>query len=389
MGDLLVRDIGRLVTMCGEPVPSAAVVIRNGVITWSGPERDLAADDEELPELDAAGACVVPGFVDAHTHAVWAGTRREELVARLAGEPYDGSGIEATVAATRSASYDDLVELAAARLRAMRRDGTTTVEVKSGYALEPRGELRLLDVAQEAAAQVGIGIELTYLGAHAVPEGRERGEYVDEVLATLPAAADRGARWADVFCDAVAFDLDETRLILTAARAAGLGLRLHADQTARTGGAELAAGLGCASADHLEHVDAAGAAALAGSGVVAVLVPVVSLATRSGAWDHARLLRDAGCTLALATDCNPGTAWCESMPYAMQLGCLGMGLSVDEALRAATLGGAAALRRDDIGHLSPGARGDLAVLNADHEADLVAHLGARSVRATVVGGNFG
>jgi imidazolonepropionase len=388
MDDLLVRDIGRLVAMAGEPVADAAVVIRDGVVSWSGPEAELPPDCEELPELDAAGACVVPGFVDAHTHAVWAGSRRDELVARLAGQAYDGGGIQTTVAATRAASYDELVELAAARFQSMRRDGTTTVEVKSGYALEPRGELRLLDVAREAAEQVRIGLELTYLGAHAVPTERDRHEYVDEVIATMGQAADRGARWVDVFCDEVAFTVEESRRVLEAGERAGLAPRIHADQTARTGGAQLAAELGCASADHLEHVDQAGALALASAGVVAVLVPVVSLATRSGAWDHARRLRDAGCQLALATDCNPGTAWCESMPYAIQLGCLAMGLSVDEAFWAATSGGAAALRRDDIGHLGVGARGDLAVLNASHEADLVAHLGARPVRATVVGGRL-
>lgn len=388
MSDLLVRDIGRLLTMVGEPIVDAAIVIRDGRVEWVGAERDLAATDDELPELDAAGACVLPGFVDAHTHAVWAGTRRDEFTARLTGERYDGGGIATTVAATRAASYDELVELTAGRLRAMRRDGTTTVEVKTGYALTPRGELRLLDVAQEAAAQAGIGVELTYLGAHAVPDERDGDEYVAEVVATIPEAAARGARWVDVFCDAVAFSVEQTRAVLDAARTAGLGLRVHAEQTARTGGAVLAAELGCASADHLEYVDAESAQALAAAGVVAVLVPVVSLATRSGAWEHAQVLRAAGCTIALATDCNPGTAWCESMPYAIQIGCLAMGLSVGEAVRAATVGGAQALRRDDIGRLRVGARGDLAVLGSEHEADLVAHLGARAVRATVVGGNL-
>lgn len=388
MSDLLVRDIGRLLTMVGEPIVDAAIVIRGGRVEWVGAERDLAATDDELPELDAAGACVLPGFVDAHTHAVWAGTRRDEFTARLTGERYDGGGIATTVAATRAASYDELVELTAGRLRAMRRDGTTTVEVKTGYALTPRGELRLLDVAQEAAAQAGIGVELTYLGAHAVPDERDGDEYVAEVVATIPEAAARGARWVDVFCDAVAFSVEQTRAVLDAARTAGLGLRVHAEQTARTGGAVLAAELGCASADHLEYVDAESAQALAAAGVVAVLVPVVSLATRSGAWEHAQVLRAAGCTIALATDCNPGTAWCESMPYAIQIGCLAMGLSVGEAVRAATVGGAQALRRDDIGRLRVGARGDLAVLGSEHEADLVAHLGARAVRATVVGGNL-
>ena len=388
MEDLLVRDIGRLVTMNGEPIADAAIVIRDGFVSWVGADHDLPGDLDESVELDAGGACVVPGFVDSHTHAVWAGDRREEFTARLAGQPYDGGGIQSTVAATRAASYDELVELTATRMRAMRRDGTTTVEVKTGYALEPRGEMRLLDVAREAAEQTRIGLELTYLGAHAMPPGIDRGEYVEQVVATLPAAAERGAQWVDVFCDAVAFTVEETRAVLSAARDAGLGLRIHAEQTAHTGGSVLAAELGCASADHLEHVDIAGAAALAEAGVVAVLVPVVSLATRSGAWDHARVLKEAGCTLAIATDCNPGTSWCESMPLAIQLACLGMGLSVDEAFRAATRGGAAALRRDDIGWIGVGSRGDLALLNAEHEADLVAHLGARPVRGSVVGGRL-
>src|SRR3954471_4140911 len=194
------------------------------------------------------------------------------------------------------------------------------------------------------------------------------------------------ARRCDVFCDEGAFTIDEARLILTSARDAGFGLRIHAEQLARTGAAELAAELRCASADHLDQVDAAGAAALAAAGVVAVLVPVVSLYTRSAEWSHAATLRDAGCELAIATDCNPGSAWCESMPYAVQLACLAMGLTVEEALRAATLGGAHALRLDDVGHLGVGARGDLVVLDAEHEADLVAHLGVSPVARTVVGG---
>jgi imidazolonepropionase len=206
------------------------------------------------------------------------------------------------------------------------------------------------------------------------------------VIAALPAAVEHGARWCDVFCDQGVFTVEEARSILTAAAGAGLGLRLHAEEIARTGAAGLAAELGCASADHLEHVSLEDAGAMASAGVVAVLLPTVTLSLRSQAWGHAALLRGAGVELALATDCNPGTSWCESMPYAIQLGCLAMGLSVDEAFRAATLGGAHALRRDDVGHLGLGAWGDLAVLNADHEADVVAHLGGRPVNATVVGG---
>ena len=178
----------------------------------------------------------------------------------------------------------------------------------------------------------------------------------------------------------------EARTILTAAREQGLGLRIHAEEIAPTGAAALAAELGCASADHLEHVSAEDARALASAGVTAVLLPTVTLSLRSQAWGHAAVLREAGVELALASDCNPGTSWCESMPYAIQLACLAMGLSVDEAFRAATLGAAHSLRREDVGHLAVGAWGDLAVLDAEHEADVVAHLGGRAVRQTVIGG---
>jgi imidazolonepropionase len=383
--NLTVRGIGRLLTMAGDPVADAAVLVRDGRVAWTGPERDLPADAPEQV-LDAAGACVTPGFVDAHTHLVFAGVRRGEFVARLAGTTYDGGGIRTTVEATSAASDDQLLDLALSRATAALGHGTTTMEVKSGYGLSPEAELRLLRLVGELAARTPVRLEATYLGAHVVPAGRDRDEYVAEVLDTLPAAAAAGARWCDVFCDQGVFTVDEARRILVAAREQGMGLRLHAEEIARTGAAGLAAELGCASADHLEHVSAQDAAAMAATGVVAVLLPTVTLSLRSQAWGHAALLREAGVELALATDCNPGTSWCESMPYAMQLACLAMGLSVDEALRAATLGAAHSLRRDDVGHLGVGARGDLAVLAAEHEADLVAHLGGRAVTATVVGG---
>jgi imidazolonepropionase len=385
-GTLLVRGIGRLLTMVGDPLPGpAAIVIRDGRIAWSGSESDLPGGDE-LPTYDAGGACIVPGFVDAHTHLVWAGSRREEFLARLAGTAYDGGGIQSTVAATRAASDEDLLALATSRVRQMLANGTTTVEVKSGYGLSTDSELRLLDVVTALAQRTPIQIEATYLGAHVVPAGRDRTDYVDEVIATLPAVAEHGARWCDVFCDNGAFDVAETERILVAARAAGLGLRMHAEQLARTGAATLAAALGCASADHLEKVTDADARALADAGVVGVLLPTAALSLRDNSHDHVDVLRRAGVRLALATDCNPGTSWCESMTYVIQLGCLDFGLSVAEAFAAATLGGAAALRKSDIGHLRDGARGDLAILAAEHEADVVAHLGARAVDVTVVGG---
>ena len=383
--DLTVRRIRRLLPMTAEPITDAALVVQAGRVAWSGPDADLPADAPER-ELDAAGAAVVPGFVDAHTHLVYAGVRRDEFVARLAGEQYDGGGIRTTVDATRAASTAELVDLASARASAALGHGTTTMEVKTGYGLAPDEELRLLDAIGLLAGRTPIRLEPTYLGAHVVPAGRDRDDYVDEVIATLPAAREHGARWADVFCDRGVFTVEEARRILLAARAAGLGLRLHAEEIARTGAAELAAELGCASADHLEHVSPEAAVAMASAGVVAVLLPTVTLSLRSGAWGHARVLADAGVELALATDCNPGTSWCESMPYAIQLGCLEMGLSVAQAFRAATLGAARSLRREDVGHLGDGAWGDLVVLDAQHEADVVAHFGAPATRAVVVGG---
>ena len=383
--NLTVRGIGRLLTMTGPVEVDAAVVIRDGRVAWTGPEAALPADAPD-DELDAGGACVVPGFVDAHTHLVYAGVRREEFVARLAGQRYDGGGIRTTVAATSAASTAELVDLAAARAAEAVWNGTTTMEIKTGYGLTRDEELRLLDVIAALAERTPLRLEPTYLGAHVVPEGRDRAGYVEEVVATLPAAAAKGARWCDVFCDEGVFTVAEARTILTAAREHGLGLRIHAEEIAPTGAAALAAELGCASADHLEHVSSEDARALASAGVTAVLLPTVTLSLRSQAWGHAAVLREAGVELALASDCNPGTSWCESMPYAIQLACLAMGLSVDEAFRAATLGAAHSLRRDDVGHLGVGAWGDLAVLDAEHEADVVAHLGSRAVRQTVIGG---
>jgi imidazolonepropionase len=379
--DLLVRGIGRLLTMHGEPIDGpAAVVIRDGHVSWVGAERDLEPTAAELPTYDAGGACVVPGFVDPHTHLVWAGNRREEFLARLAGTSYDGGGIQTTVTATREASADELLTLATGRVRTMLGNGTTTVEVKTGYGLSASDELRLLDVITQLAYRTPVRIESTYLGAHVVPAGRERADYVDEVVATMPDAVQHGARWCDVFCDQGAFSTDEAARVLTAAKAAGLGLRMHADQIAHIGASALAAQAGCASADHLERVTDADAVALAAAGVVGVLLPTAALSLRDRSHDHVAHLRGAGVRLALATDCNPGTSWCESMPYVIQLACLDFGLPVDEAFAAATAGAAAALRRTNVGHLGIGACGDLAVL------DLVAHLGARPVSVTIVGG---
>ena len=390
---LLVRNIGRLAPMRSDPrevIENAAVLIDGGTVTWIGAERDLRTTGSANPEhdeLDAGGRVVVPGFVDPHTHLVWAGTRREEFVARLAGEPYDGGGITTTVAATRAASDAELFGLAVARGRRMIANGTTTVEIKTGYGLTPHDELRSLDVIARLGDELPWQVEATYLGAHVVPDGRDRAEYVAEVVGTIPEAASRGARWVDVFCDVGVFTLDETRRILEAATAAGLGTRLHAEEIGHTGAAGLAAQLGCASADHLEHVTETDAAAMASAGVVGVLLATVTLSLRTFAFGQYEVLRQAGVTLALSTDCNPGTSWCESMPYVVQLACLVYGMPVHEALWAATRGGAEALRRPDVGRLDLGVRADLAILDVDHEADLVANLGGASCWGTIVGGD--
>jgi imidazolonepropionase len=384
-GDLLVRRAGRVVTNNGEPLPGpAAVSVRNGVIAWIGPDDRVPWTITDAPELDAGGACVLPGFVDPHTHALWAGSRREEYAARLAGESYTGGGIASTVAATAAATDEELLDLAAACLGRMATNGTTTVEVKTGYGLDPDAELRLVGLVRRLADRVPLRVEPTLL-AHVVPVGVDRTAHVAGLVAATPAAAAAGARWLDVFCDRGAFTVEEARTLLRAGAAAGLGGRLHAEQLTRTGAAALAADTGCASADHLEHVDEAGAKAMAAAGVVGVLLPTATLST-GGGWDNARILRDAGVTFALGTDCNPGTSWCESIPYALQLAAPLLGLTVPEAIRAATAGGGAALRRPDLGVLKLTYPGDLLVLDAEHEADLLAHLGAPAVRTTVVGG---
>lgn len=392
---LMVRGIGRLLPMAGDgwALRDAVVIVRHGRVAWWGHRTRVDAGLAEVwpgrsvvvDELNVDGACVVPGFIDPHTHLAWAGSRRVEFEARLAGATYDGGGIAATVAATTACPVDTLVEAMELRTQVMLSHGTTSAEVKTGYGLLPAEELRQLDAVLRLRGRTPLRIDVTYL-AHGVPPGVDRAEHVAATSTAMVEAKRRGASWADVFCDQGAFTVKETRSILSAAKAGGLGLRMHADQLADTGAAQLAAELGCASADHLDRVTEAGAAALAAAGTIAVLAPTATLATRGKHWGYADRLREAGVVLALATDCNPGTSWCESMPYVIQLACLGLGLGVREAFTAATKGGARSLRRDDVGTLAPGARADLAILAAEHETDLVAHLGGRAVQSTIVGG---
>jgi imidazolonepropionase len=371
VGDLLVTNIGQLVT--NDPardgllgvVDNAAVVIEDGLVSWVGAAADVPSTVPDMPEIDCNGAAVVPGFVDSHTHLAFAGDRAAEFGRRLTYEEImaAGGGIQSTVAATREASLPDLTAAMLARLERMLAAGTTTVEVKSGYGLNVDHEQRLLDIAAALGTALPIDVVPTFLGAHTVaPEfAGDQDGYVAYVVNTmLPACADH-ARFCDVFCDKGVFTVDQARRVLVAGRKLGLEPRLHANQLAHSGGAQLAAELGAVSADHLDHIDDADIAALRNSGTVAVLLPGVSFSLQLPQ-ARGRDLWDAGVIVAIATDCNPGTSNIETMPFVVALACLEMGLSPEQATWSATRGGAIALAMGDRGFLSPGSVGDLVVL---------------------------
>jgi imidazolonepropionase len=361
--------------------PAALVCGPDGTVEWVGPERALPAQ-AGAARFDVGGRAVIPGFVDSHTHLVFAGQRAAEWQARMAGRPYAAGGIRTTVDATRSASEADL--LAGARLLAAeaRRSGTTTMEVKSGYGLEVAAEARLLAVAQE------VSDETTFLGAHVVPAemaGRVD-DYVDLVCGAMLEACAPRARWIDVFCERGAFDADQSRRVLEAGRAAGLGLRLHGNQLGPGPGVALGVELGAASVDHCTHLSGADIDALAGGRhTVATLLPAAEFCTRSPYPDARRLL-DAGVKVALASDCNPGSSYTTSMPFVIALAVREMAMTIPEAVRAATAGGADALQRGDIGRLIPGRRADLVVLEAPTAAWLGYRPGVALVRTVVRAG---
>ncbi|MGA3351949.1 MAG: imidazolonepropionase [Acidimicrobiales bacterium] len=382
LGSLLVRGIGQLVTNRPELGSGALgllrdvdLVVEGGKVAWIGAARTAPATDSVL---DAADRCVIPGFVDSHTHLVFAGDRVEEFTARMSGQPYVAGGIFSTVAATRLAPESELLRTASKLAREAEAQGTTTLETKSGYGLTVIDESRCLDVAGSVAEEV------TYLGAHVVaPEYRDREkDYVALVTGPMLEACAPRARWCDVFCEEGAFGPDATREILEAARACGLGLRVHANQLTHGEGVRLAVEMGAASADHCTHLDAADIDALAGSATVATLLPGAEFSTRSPYPDARRLL-EAGVTVAIATDCNPGTSYTTSMPFVIALAVREMHMTPDEALHAATAGGARALRRDDLGALGPGNRADLVVLDAPAPAHLAYRPGVDLV-ATVM-----
>ncbi len=357
----------------------AAVIVADQRVVWVGAERGAPSADRRI---DLGGRAVVPGFVDSHSHLVFAGDRSAEFAARMAGERYDGGGIASTVTATRAASDDELRALLACRVAEMRAQGTTTVEIKSGYGLTVADEERALRLACEVTP------ETTFLGAHVVPAGVDRRAYVDLVVGPMLTACAPHARWIDVFCEPGsphAFDGDEARTVLTAGRAAGLALRVHGNQLGHGPGVTLAVELGAASVDHCTHLDAADIDALAGGTTVATLLPGVEFSTRSPYPDARRLL-DAGVTVALATDCNPGTCYSSSMPLMIALAVREMGMTPEEALWSATAGAARALRRDDIGVIAPGRRADLTVLDAPSFRHLAYRPGVPLARAVDLSG---
>ena len=357
IGELTVND-PRVVdgTARPEPYGEAALVVEDGRIAWYGPAAEAPAADEKL---DVAGRAVIPGFVDSHAHLVFAGDRSAEFSARMTGTPYSAGGIRTTVAATRAADDEQLRGNVRRLVREMARQGTTTVECKTGYGLTLQDEVRALRIAREECDAA------TFLGAHVVPAEYvdRRADYVDLVRGPMLEACAPYADYVDVFCERGAYDESETRLVLDAAKAKGIPVRLHANQLGHGPGVRLAVEYGAASADHCTYLDAADIEALAGSPTVATLLPGVEFSTRSP-YPDARALLDAGARVALATDCNPGSCYTSSMPLCLALAVREMHMSPGEALLAATVGGAAALGRTDVGHLAHGARADFAVLDA-------------------------
>jgi imidazolonepropionase len=376
IGLLITNDVQLGVGTTGR-LRDAWVMIAEELVEAVGTGPPPAADRR----IDAVGRCVMPGFVDSHSHLVFAGNRADEFAARMAGQPYEAGGIRTTVTATRRASDDQLLARAASLLAEARRAGTTTIEIKSGYGLTPIDEARVLRVARQLTN------ETTFLGAHVVPpefDGRID-DYVDLVCGEMLTACAPHSRWVDAFCERGAFDVDQSRAVLQAGRDVGLGMRLHANQLGHGPGVQLAVELGCASADHCTYLSDDDIAALAGSDTVATFLPATDFSTRQPYPDARRLL-DAGGIAALASNCNPGSSFTTSMSFCIAVAVRDMHMTIDEAIWAATAGGAAALRRDDVGTLKPRARGDLIILDTANPIDFVYRPGVPMIASTIIGG---
>ena len=376
MTSVALTGIGELSTQDDElgVLHDAALVMEGGRVAWVGPAGRAPAADTAY---DVGGRAVVPGFVDSHSHIVFAGDRAEEFAARMTGTPYSTGGIRTTVAATRAATDEQLAANLGRLVDEMRRQGTTTVEVKSGYGLTVRDEARSLAIARQVTE------ETTFLGAHVVPAefADDPGAYVDLVSGPMLDACAPHAKWIDVFCERGAFDEDQARAILQAGKGKGLSGRLHANQLGPGPGVRLACELGLDAVDHCTYLTDDDVEALASSGTTATLLPGVEFSTRSP-YPDARRLVDAGVPVAIASDCNPGSCYSSSMPLCIALAVREMGLSPAEALTAATRGGARALRRTDVGHLGVGASADLVVLDAPSHLHLAYRPGVPLVRQT-------
>ena len=360
---IAITNIGSLVTndqslgagILGE-ISNASLVIENGKIAWVGKTNDVPNTDQQI---DVVGKAVIPGFVDSHAHLLFAGERSKEFQARMKGEKYSAGGIKSTVAATREATNEALEQNMLRLVSEMQRSGITTYETKSGYGLTTEDETRALQIAAKHTP------ETTFLGAHVVPSeyaGKED-KYVELVTGEMLDSVLPHAKWIDVFCDQGAFDVDQARQILQAGIDKGLLPRIHANQLTQGGGVRLAVELECASADHCTYLSDKDIELLAGSNTVATLVPGAEFSTRATYPNAARLF-DAGVNVAIATDCNPGSSYTTSMPFCIALAIREMGFSPEQALWSATMGGAKALRRTDIGALAVGQSADLVVLNA-------------------------
>lgn len=400
--DLIVCDCRQILTLRGRNfpdlkqdmnapgiIPDAAIAVRDGKILALGPQAEILSHYTAEALVSAGGKTVLPGFVDCHTHPVFVHTREDEFAQRLAGKTYveiaiAGGGIRSTIQSTRAADEDLLYELAAKRIRKMIAQGTTTLEAKSGYGLDTESELKQLRVIERLAKTLPIHIVPTFLGAHEFPSeyNNNHQAYINLLCQEMiPAVAEQGiARFCDIFTEAHVFSIAETRKVLGCAREHGLQLKMHADEIEPIGGAELAAELGCISADHLGATSDAGIAALAKAGVIPVLLPATLFSLRSKTYARGRDMIDRGLPVALATDYNPGSCNCDSLPLTISLACLQMGLTPAEALTAATINAACAVGREtEVGSLEPGKSADFTIWDIPSHNFIPYHLGSSHI----------